>query len=144
MRKFTGDKSQDHFVEEGSSGSPVFRRGGQQLAGIISLAETRANEGETHLHVALVVPATTIHKYLRALLERLAADAQAEKRGIDPAKLQPILAKLGMMDVPDDKIAERLDASVEEKLAQAAKPVPVFERRSRHRRGDRGLARKAA
>ena len=39
--------------------------------------------------------------------------------------MQPILAKLGQMDVPDDKIAERLDASVEDILAQAAKPVPV-------------------
>jgi tetratricopeptide (TPR) repeat protein len=30
-----------------------------------------------------------------------------------------------VLDVPNDKIAERLDASVEDILAQAAKPVPV-------------------
>jgi hypothetical protein len=39
--------------------------------------------------------------------------------------LLPILAKLGEMNVPDDKIAERLDAAVEERLAQAAKPVQI-------------------
>jgi hypothetical protein len=119
-RQFTGSNSASYWTTRGASGSPVFLDGGQQLAG--SLAETGANEGETHLHEAFVVPATRIRKYLTW---RLAADDLAEKRGIDPAMLQPILAKLGQMDVPDDKIAERLDASVEDMLAQAAKPVPV-------------------
>jgi tetratricopeptide (TPR) repeat protein len=122
-RQFTGSNSASYWTTRGASGSPVFLDGGQQLAGIMSLSETGANEGETHLHEAFVVPATTIHKYLRALFERLAADQQVEKRGVDPARLQPILAKVGQMDVPDDKIAERLDASVEDILAQAAKPV---------------------
>jgi tetratricopeptide (TPR) repeat protein len=104
--------------------SPVFlKEKAQQLAGIIALAVVGSKKGEPRRHEAFIVPATTIHKYLRALLERLAADDLAEKRGIDPARLQPILAKLGMMDVPDDKIAERLDASVEDILAQAEKPV---------------------
>ena len=126
MRQFTGSNGQSHWMEEGSSGSPVFlKEKAQQLAGIIALAEIGSKKGEPRLCEAFIVPATMIHKYLRALLERLAADHQAEKRGIDPAKLQPILAKLGQMDVPDDKIAECLDASVEERLAQAAKPVPV-------------------
>jgi Trypsin-like peptidase domain len=122
-RQFTGSNSASYRTTRGASGSPVFLDGDQQLAGIMSLSETGANEGETHLHEAFVVPATTIHKYLRALIERLAADQQVEKRGVDPARLQPILAKVGQMDVPDDKIAERLDASVEDILAQAAKPV---------------------
>jgi hypothetical protein len=121
-RQFTGGNSASYWTTRGASDSPVFLEGGQQLAGIMSLSETGANEGETHLHEAFVVPATTIRKYLTA---RLAADAQAEKRGIDPAKFQPFLAKLGELDVPDDKIAERLDASVEEILTQAAKPVPA-------------------
>jgi hypothetical protein len=89
MRKFTGDKSQDYFVEDGSSGSPVFRLGGQQLAGIISLAETGANNGKTHLRVAFVVLATTIHKYLQALTDRLVAIDQrsnsAEQQHVRPA-----------------------------------------------------------
>ncbi len=121
-RQFTGGNSASYWTTRGASGSPVFLESGQQLAGIMSLSETGGNEGETHLHEAFVVPATTIRKYLTA---RLAADEQAEKRGIDPANLQPILAKLGVLGVPDDKIAERLDASVEEILAQAAKPVPA-------------------
>jgi tetratricopeptide (TPR) repeat protein len=121
LRQFLGVQSQGYWFEEGSSGSPVFLENGEQLAGIIALSELGANDGESHLRVAYVVPATTIRKYCTA---RLAADAQAAKRGIDPASLQPILAKLGQMDVPDDKIAERLDASIEAILAQAQKPVP--------------------
>jgi len=112
----------NYWFEEGSSGSPVFLDKAEQLAGIISLSEIGGKQGVNRLREAFVVPATTIRKYLTA---RLAADAQAEKRGIDPAKLQPILAKLGVMDVPDDKIAERLDASVGDILAQGAKPVVV-------------------
>ncbi len=125
MRQFTGDNGQSHWMEPGSSGSPVFLEKGQQLAGIIALSELGANAGESHLREAFIVPATTIHKYLRAIIERLAADNLAEKRGIDPATLQPILAKLGQMDVPNDKIAERLDESVKDILAQAARPVPA-------------------
>jgi tetratricopeptide (TPR) repeat protein len=122
LRQFRGAQLPNYWFEEGSSGSPVFLDNAEQLAGIISLSEIGGNEGVTQLREAFVVPGTTIRKYLTA---RLAADAQAEKRGIDPAKLQVILAKLGQMDVPDDKIEERLDASVEDILAQAAQPVPV-------------------
>ena len=120
-RQFTGSNSASYWTTRGASGSPVFLEGGQQLAGIMSLSETGANEGETHLHEAFVVPGTTIHKYL---VGRLAADAQAAKRGIDPEILKPILAKLGEQNVPDAEIAGRLDASIEAILAQADKPVP--------------------
>ncbi len=126
LRRFHGDQLQKYWFEGGSSGSPVFLEYGQQLAGIIRLSELGSNEGENRLHEAFVVPATTIYKYLRALIERLAADQQAAKRGIDAGKLRPILAKLGEQDVPDAEIAERLDASVEAILAQAKKPVPVL------------------
>jgi len=121
-RQFTGSNSANYWTTRGASCSPVFLESGQQLAGIMSLSETGANEGETHLHEAFVVPATTIHKYLAG---RLAADQQAAKRGIDPDILKPILAKLGEQNVPDAAIAERLDASIEAILAQAEKPVPV-------------------
>jgi tetratricopeptide (TPR) repeat protein len=119
-RQFTGSNSASYWTTRGASGSPVFLESGQQLAGIMSLSETGANEGETHLHETFVVPATIIHKYLAA---RLPADQQAAKRGINPDVLKPILAKLGEQNVPDGEIAERLDASIEAILAQAKKPV---------------------
>jgi hypothetical protein len=77
LRQFTGSNSAGYWTTRGASGSPVFLEGGQQLAGIMSLSETGANEGETQLHEAFVVPATTIRKYCTT---RLAADAQAAKR----------------------------------------------------------------
>jgi tetratricopeptide (TPR) repeat protein len=122
LRQFRGDQSRGYWFEKGSSGSPVFLDNGEQLAGLIALSELGANEGESHLHEAFVVPATTIHKYLAG---RLAADQQAAKRGIDPDILKLILAKLGEQNVPDAEIAGRLDASIEAILAQAEKPVPV-------------------
>jgi hypothetical protein len=120
LRQFRGAQLPNYWFEEGSSGSPVFLDKAEQLAGIISLSEIGGKQGVNRLREAFVVPATTIRKYLTG---RLAADAQAEKRGIDPARLQPILAKLGVMDVPDDEIAERLDASVEEILARNPTPA---------------------
>ncbi|HMF06282.1 MAG TPA: hypothetical protein VKE72_04635, partial [Methylocella sp.] len=71
MRQFTGDNGQGHWMEEGSSGSPVFlKEKAQQLAGIIALSEVVVEKGGFRQHEALIVPATTIHKYLRPLLER--------------------------------------------------------------------------
>jgi tetratricopeptide (TPR) repeat protein len=125
LRAFKADQSQGYWFEKGSSGSPVFLEGGQQLAGIIALSELGANEGESHLREAFVVPAMTINRYLGAMIGRRAVEDLAEKKGINPVALQQLLAELGHMDVPHDKIAERLYALVEDILAQAAKPVPV-------------------
>jgi tetratricopeptide (TPR) repeat protein len=125
MRQFTGDNGQSHWMEEGSSSSPIFlKEKVQQLAGIIALSEVVIEKGGTRQHEALIVPATTIHKYLRALFERKAAQKQAEKRGIDPEKLQTILAKLGKKNVPVAETAERLNEAVENILAQGNKPLP--------------------
>jgi len=87
----------------------------------MSLSETGANEGETHLHEAFVVPATTI----RAFLVRLQARPVAEKQGINVADWQPILDRLGAQDVAVSDIPARLLAFVEEAQKQAAKPVPA-------------------
>jgi hypothetical protein len=46
QRPFTGNKAQGFWFTSGSSGSPVFLKQGQQLAGIISLSELGYNEGE--------------------------------------------------------------------------------------------------
>jgi hypothetical protein len=63
MRQFTGTNGQSHWMEEGSSGSPVFlKEKAQQLAGIIALSEVVLEKGETRQHEPFIVPATTIHK----------------------------------------------------------------------------------
>src|SRR5262249_46239630 len=95
-RQFTGDSPQKWWFTKGSSGSPVFLKSGQQLAGLVSLSELGANEGESHLHEALVVPATTIRRHLVKLL----AKPVANREGIEPADLQQILDRIGAQDVP--------------------------------------------
>src|SRR5215467_6671060 len=59
-REFTGDNPNGYWFQPGSSGSPVFVDGGEQLAGIVSLSELGANVGKSRLHEAFVVPGTTI------------------------------------------------------------------------------------
>ncbi len=48
-REFTGDNPNAYWFQPGSSGSPVFVDGGEQLAGIVSLSEKGANEGDSRL-----------------------------------------------------------------------------------------------
>ena len=118
-RQFTGQNAQGYWTERGSSGSPVFCASGQQLAGILSLSELGANAGQSPLHEAFVVPATTIRRYVTRLLSR---PVMVEAK-IDPADLQPILDRIGAQDVPVAEIPERLQQFVEAALAHAAEPV---------------------
>jgi hypothetical protein len=53
-RQFTGSNSASYWTTRGASGSPVFLEGSQQLAGIMSLSETGANEGETQWRKAIL------------------------------------------------------------------------------------------
>ena len=121
LRQFTGTVPQGFWFTPGSSGSPVFLDKAQQLAGILSLAELGANEGQTHLREAFVVPATVIWAFVaKRLAQRLAA-----REGIDPEALQPVLDALGMQDVPAAEIPARLKQAIEDMRARAAQPVPV-------------------
>jgi tetratricopeptide (TPR) repeat protein len=112
-RQFTGDNPQSYWSNPGSSGSPVFRKGGQQLAGILSLSELGGR------HEAFVVPATTILRYV----ERLLAKPVAAKQGIDPTDLQQVLEAIGARDAPLVEIPARLQQFVEGALSRAAEPV---------------------
>jgi len=79
LRQFTGELPTGYWFTSGSSGSPVFLDDGQQLAGILSLSELGANDGESPLHEAFVVPATTIRRFVGAHAARPAAESE----GID-------------------------------------------------------------
>ncbi|HXP03424.1 MAG TPA: tetratricopeptide repeat protein, partial [Stellaceae bacterium] len=120
LRQFTGDTPQGYWFTSGSSGSPIFLKSGQQLAGILSLSELGSNENISALHEAFVVPATTIRQFV----VRLAAQPVAEKTGADLQMLQPILDALGVDDVAIAEIPSRIAAFIAEARAHAVEPVP--------------------
>ena len=103
-REFTGDNPNAYWFERGSSGSPVFVDGGEQLAGIVSLSETGANDGKSRLHEAFVIPGTTI----RAHVLRLAAAPVARREHVALEDLQPVLDALGLAEVPLANVPARL------------------------------------
>jgi tetratricopeptide (TPR) repeat protein len=119
LREFTGSNPTAFWFGRGSSGSPVFVNGGEQLAGIVSLSELGANEGKSQLHEAFIVPGTTI----RAHIVRLAAAPVARGQHLDVAELQPVLDALGVQDVPLAEIPSRLKAFIEAARARAAEQV---------------------
>jgi len=120
-REFTGSNPNAYWFQPGSSGSPVFVDGGEQLAGIVSLSELGANEGKSRLHEAFVVPGTTI----RAHVARLIAAPIARKQHLAVAELQPVLDALGVQDVPLAEIPSRLTEFIVAARARAAEPVPA-------------------
>jgi len=119
-REFTGDNPNAYWFQPGSSGSPVFVDGGEQLAGIVSLSEKGANEGEGRLHEAFVVPGTTIRTYV----VRLKVAPVARDRHISIADLQPVLDALGAQNVPIAEIPARIAEFVTAARVHAAERVP--------------------
>ena len=91
LRQFTGEKVGGYWPDHGSSGSPVGLRDGTTLAGILCRSETSPPTapapGEARIHEAFVLPASTIHRCLRALVGRRAA----ERHKVDPARMPGIL-----------------------------------------------------
>jgi tetratricopeptide (TPR) repeat protein len=120
-REFTGDNSNAYWFQPGSSGSPVFVDGGEQLAGIVSLSEKGANEGDSRLHEAFVVPGTTI----RTHVVRLKAVPFARDQHISLADLEPVLDALGAQNVPVAEIPARIAEFVTAARAHAAERVPA-------------------
>jgi hypothetical protein len=119
LRQFTGNNPSSYWFTKGSSGSPVFIRNGQQLAGIVSLSELGANEGESLLHEAFVVPGTAI----RSHVSRLLAAPVAARRHLSRIDLQTILDKMQIGDVPLTEVPRRLEEFIDGALARAAEPV---------------------
>jgi hypothetical protein len=119
LRQFTGTSQEGFWSERGSSGSPVFLRHGQQLAGILSLSMLGANDGASQIKEAFIVPGTTI----RSHAVRLAAAPVVRAQHIDAAELKSVLGALGEQDVPVAEIPERLRRFIEAARAHADKPV---------------------
>jgi tetratricopeptide (TPR) repeat protein len=120
-REFTGDNPNAFWFQPGSSGSPVFVDGGEQLAGIVSLSELGANESKSRLHKAFVVPGTTI----RTHVVRLKAAPVARDQHIPIADLRPVLDQLGAQNVPVAEIPARIADFVTAARAHAAERVPA-------------------
>jgi tetratricopeptide (TPR) repeat protein len=78
------DKSR-YWLEKGSSGSPAFIGSGQQLAGIVSMAEIGDEPQNSQIREACVVPGTIIWPFVRAVAER---ELGARERAIEQALLK--------------------------------------------------------
>jgi hypothetical protein len=84
-RAFSQPTKSGYWLEKGSSGSPAFIGGGQQLAGIISMAELGDEPQNAPIREAYVVPGTIIWPFVRAVAER---ELGARERAIEQALLK--------------------------------------------------------
>ncbi len=106
LRQFTGTEAPVYWSDHGCSGSPLGLDSGSMLAGILCISETGAQPGAAAIHEAFVLPASTIHSFLRAHVGRRAAEA----RDIEPARVPEILDMLGAPELPLAELRRRLDA----------------------------------
>jgi hypothetical protein len=119
LRQFTGEKSLTYWVDRGSSGSPVFKEGGEQLAGILSKSEIGVNEGKSKLREAAIVPATVIRLHLAwANINRTAFRLQATSENA-----QLVAARLTAMEVPLADMSSFFERASQEARSRALRPV---------------------
>jgi hypothetical protein len=83
-RAFGQSVATGYWLEKGSSGSPIFDAAGQQLAGIVSMAELGDEPQNAPIREAFVVPGTTIWRFVRAVAQR---ELGARDRAIEQALL---------------------------------------------------------
>jgi hypothetical protein len=69
-RAFSQPVATGYWLERGSSGSPIFIGSGQQLAGLISMAELGDEPQNALIREAYVVAGTVIWPYVQALAQR--------------------------------------------------------------------------
>src|SRR5271166_5545702 len=69
-RAFSQPVSTGYWLEKGSSGSPIFVGAGQQLAGLISMAELGDEPQYAPIREAYVVPGTIIWPFVHAVAQR--------------------------------------------------------------------------
>ena len=108
-RQFTGINDSSYWSGRGSSGSPAFLQQGQQLAGILSRSEVGANQGDSPLREAFIVPGTIIRPFVGKLIAQRAAKSQH----LDLSTLKPVLEALGAQEAPLAEIPDRLSKFVE-------------------------------
>jgi tetratricopeptide (TPR) repeat protein len=81
-RAFSQSIKTGYWLEKGSSGSPIFVGAGQQLAGLVSMAELGDKPQNAPVREAYVVPGTAIWPFIRAVAQR---ELDARQRGIEQA-----------------------------------------------------------
>jgi tetratricopeptide (TPR) repeat protein len=108
LRRFTGDAMTEYWLEKGSSGSPMFLKGGQQLAGLVTLSELGAKPQTGALHEAFVVPGQAIWRCVSLAKAR----PVAKRENVDIGKLRELLANLGHDNVPATEIPAKLEESL--------------------------------
>jgi hypothetical protein len=69
-RAFGQPVTTGYWLEKGSSGSPVFIGSGQQLAGVVSMAELGDEPQNAPIREAYVVPGTRIWPFVKAVAQR--------------------------------------------------------------------------
>jgi tetratricopeptide (TPR) repeat protein len=84
-RAFGQPVATGYWLEKGSSGSPIFIAAGQQLAGIVSMAELGDEPQNAPIREAYVVPATMIWPFVKSVAER---ELGAQERAIQQALLK--------------------------------------------------------
>jgi len=84
-RAFSQPVATGYWLEKGSSGSPIFVGTGQQLAGLVSMAELGDEPQDAPVREAYVVPGTIIWPFVKAVALR---ELDARQRTIQQALLQ--------------------------------------------------------
>ncbi len=84
-RAFSQKVATGYWLEKGSSGSPLFVGAGQQLAGLVSMAELGDEPQNAPIREAYVVPGTIIWQFVRALAQR---EFDARQRAIQQKLLE--------------------------------------------------------
>ena len=119
-RQFSGQLVSTYWFAKGSSGSPLFKQGGQQLAAVLSMSELGANNGQG-LYEAFVVPASVMRKYVLRVKAKLITQPEHLSR----AQLDEVLREIGAADVPSNEALARLKSFIQDAKARAAEPLPI-------------------
>ncbi len=84
-RAFSQPAATGYWLEKGSSGSPIFIVAGQQLAGIVSMAELGDDPQNAPIREAYVVPGTILWPFVKLVAE---GEFGAQERAIQQALLK--------------------------------------------------------
>ena len=120
-REFSHANQKKYWLDRGSSGSPIFLKGGQQLAGLASLAEQGEEPQTSDLHEAFIVPGTVIWKFV----ERAVATPIAQNAAVPVEWFDSLLKSLGQEGVSAHDLPERLEGAIAAMRAHAAERPAV-------------------
>jgi hypothetical protein len=103
LRQFTGINESSYWSGRGSSGSPVFLQQGQHLAGILCRSELGANDGNSSLHEAFIVPGMTIRPFVVKAIGERAAKVQHLDLATACPQLRPLAQFRFWRNIPESE-----------------------------------------